>query len=89
MATERYACPRGRGMGSFVQVTKEEFGEFVKNYPIKLEWNVTAICDPPMGSYNDFSDGKVWPESVVAKVHLYDDDPHWRGSKPEYYILKR
>lgn len=51
----------------FKKVTKDEYIRFVRNYPARLVFDLTAICEPPMGSYNDFSDGKEWPESMVAK----------------------
>ena len=38
----------------FKQVSKKEFDDFVKNYPVELKWNVSAIYEPPLGSHNDF-----------------------------------
>lgn len=70
----------------FKQVSKQEFDEFVKNYPNKLDWDVTGIYDPPLGSHNDFSNGKVWPESMVTKVMLYDGSDYYDGKQSEYYI---
>lgn len=50
------------------KVTEEEFLKFITEYPkSKLEFDCFGACDPPLMSYNDFSDGKVWPESMVAK----------------------
>jgi hypothetical protein len=63
-------------------VEKEEFDSFVKDYPSALEWDVCKIGDPALGSYNDFSDGKKWPESMVAKISLHSD------GKKEYFIKK-
>lgn len=51
----------------FREVTRSEYLEFISRYPNKLEFDCTGICEPPLGTHNDFSDGKVWPESVVAK----------------------
>ena len=68
----------------FDKVTKKEFKDFVSNYPNKLDWDVTTICEPPMGNYNDFTKGKVWPESMVAIVRLMDGYPY----PNEYFILK-
>jgi hypothetical protein len=51
-----------------IQVTKEEFDEFIRKYNTnvhKLERDTCGIFDPPVVSYNDFSLGD-WPESVVA-----------------------
>lgn len=65
---------------TYKKVSKEEFDNFVKNYPNskKLNWDVFRACEPPMGSFNDFSDGKVWPESMVAKVFM-----DWMGPDGE------
>ena len=54
-------------MSAFKEVTRDEYLAFIKRWPNKLEFACTGICEPPLGSYNDFSDGKVWPESMVAK----------------------
>ena len=72
----------------FKQVSKKEFDDFVKNYPVELQWNVSAIYAPPLGSHNDFSQGKIWPDSMVTKVHLYDTSDYYDGKSPEYFILK-
>jgi len=62
----------------FKQVSKDDFYAFVKAWPNKLEWDVTGICEPPLGSYNDFSNGKVWPESIVARISM-----DWMGPNGE------
>lgn len=62
----------------FIEVTREEYLAFIREYPRKLEFDCIGICEPPLGSYNDFSDGKVWPESMVAKE--YRD---WMGDDGE------
>ena len=62
----------------YKQVYRDEFVSFIKSWPHNLEWDVTLICDPPLGSYNDFSDGKVWPESIVAKIIM-----DWMGPNGE------
>ena len=72
---------------SFRQVQKEEFDTFVGAYPGQLVWDVTAICEPPLGTYNDFKLG-VWPESVVAKVHLMDGSDYYYGKTSEYFIIR-
>lgn len=66
-------------------VPKEEFFEFVKNYPRKLERDVFGACDPPAVSYNDFELANRWPYSIVASTHLYSDDPgdFWYAPKDE------
>ena len=72
----------------FKKVTKEEFDEFVKNYPNDLDWDVCGISEPPLGSYNDFSDGKTWPDSMVTKVLFYDGSDYHEGKTKEYYIRR-
>ena len=56
-------------------VTKEEFEEFIKNYPRKLERDVCGISDPPAVSYNDFELANRWPYSLVGSTFLYDENP--------------
>jgi hypothetical protein len=67
----------GRG-NYYTEVNREDFVEFVHSYPRVTDYDVTRISDPPIGSYNDFSDGKVWPDSVVAKEVM-----EYRGPKGE------
>lgn len=52
------------------EVTKAEFDNFIKAYPNELSRDVTGISEPPTATYNDFSSGNVWPESVVASIIL-------------------
>lgn len=59
----------------FKQVSKEEFDNFIKNYPRKLDCDVCACCDPPAISYNDFELANRWPYSIVASTMGYSDDP--------------
>lgn len=67
-------------MNEYKDCTKEELDQFVKDYPRPLEVDVYGAGDPPIKSYNDFSSGKVWPESVVARVIMGsvfgDEDEH-------------
>lgn len=71
-------------------VDKKTFEKYIKQYPRKLERDVCGICEPPIVSYNDFSLGK-WPDSIVAKTYLYDDNPdgyyYEPESKREYAIM--
>ena len=64
-------------------VTKEEFMEFIKNYPRKLERDVCGISDPPAVSYNDFELANRWPYSIAASTFLYDDNPDDYFYEPE------
>lgn len=77
---------------NFKRVTMEEFQSFIRSYPNKLERDVCAIGQPPVETYNDFTTGKVWPESVVAKIvrewtgangEMDENNP---GAYWEYYI---
>jgi hypothetical protein len=53
----------------FEQVPEDEFRQFVRGYPNELEVDRCGISEPPLVSYNDFTNGLVWPESMVAKYH--------------------
>ena len=67
-------------------VSREEFKSFVSRYKPKLFYDVCGIFDPPIGSYNDFSGGKTWPDSMVCYISLgggsHIDNPN------EYFILQ-
>lgn len=64
-------------------VTKEEFDDFLAGYGKPLQIDVVMFCEPPCRQYNDFSSGKVWPESVVASVVLNES---YSFSPNEYLI---
>lgn len=78
-------CMRGSMMimNKMKRVCKEEFYNFINNYPRRLERDVYGVCDPPAVSYNDFEKFEKWPESIVAQTFLYDDDPNGYYYKPE------
>ena len=67
-------------------VTKLELDKFIEEYPNKLEVDVTGIFEPPLKTYNDFTGDKVWPQSAVAYVKLYDGSDYHGGRTEEYYI---
>lgn len=75
-----------------VEVSKEEFINFINNYPRPLDRDVCGISDPPLISYNDFELANRWPYSIIASTFLYDDDPNdYFYEPPEertYRILK-
>ena len=56
-------------MKNWENVTKDELTEFVNTYPCELD------TDYYMGviTWNDFRDGRVFPESIIA-VDAMDDD---------------
>ena len=74
------------------QVSKEEFVEFVNNFPRHLERDVCGIADPPAITFNDFQLAAYWPYSVVANTWVYEDDPSDYYYEPEeereYYIVE-
>lgn len=73
-----------------IQVTKEEFYNFIKNYPRRLVYDVTGICDPPQASYNDFELANRWPYSIVAATYLYDNEPdgyYYESEEQRIYII--
>ena len=71
----------------WVDVSKERFYKFVDGYKTNLVYDCCAIFDPPIGSYNDFSGGKVWPESVVCYISLGKDSSI--DTRNKYFILRR
>lgn len=66
--------------------TKEEFLAFLDRYPRALVRDVWGASTPMMVTYNDFSGGKVWPESVIASKDA--EDSLNRGSDLHYRIAK-
>lgn len=81
-------------MGRFKQVSREEFLEFVKNYPNKLHFDCAGFYEPLLCSYNDFSNEGFWPGTIVAKEIREFLGPNGEvdESKPgkywSYFILK-
>ncbi|AUR92804.1 hypothetical protein NVP1177O_39 [Vibrio phage 1.177.O._10N.286.45.E10] len=53
-------------------VDKDTFDKIINSYHGELNVNVSGISEPPVKTYNDFSNGKVWPDSVVASVALFE-----------------
>lgn len=74
------------------RVSKEEFDEYIKNYPRKLDFDVCGIAVPPALSWNDFELADRWPYSVVSNTWAYEDDPEHYFYTPEdersYYIVE-
>lgn len=71
------------------KVSKSEFYKFINGYQRKLERDVYGVCDPPVVTYNDFKLGN-WPDSVVAKTWLYDDNPkgyYYCSEKDREYMI--
>ena len=57
-------------MKNWQKVSKDELVDFVNSYPCKL------VGDYCMDTYtwNDFRDGRVFPDSIVATVDAMDED---------------
>jgi len=70
----------------FIEVTKEEYYAVIRSYPNTLNWDVYFVCEPPMGTHNDFSKG-LWPESIVGKINLNDNQEHYGFKDSQYFIL--
>lgn len=76
-------------MVKFKRVVEKEFYNFLKNYKRPLDRDCYAVCEPPSITYNDFTLGN-WPDSVVAKTFLYDDDKdgyYYTPEKERYYAI--
>ena len=66
----------------FKEVTKEEFEEFLKNYPRELTPHGIYFCTPPVLEYEDFALGK-WPFFTVAMCCNED----YYGVHTEWYKI--
>lgn len=81
----RHPTPQGP---MWVKVTKEQFESFVSDRE-PLERDTLFSCDPPMKSYNDFSSGRKWPESVVAQIRwntYMKGHSAYKGEPDEYMV---
>lgn len=67
-------------LSEFKQVSVDEFRQFIRDYPHKLIVDICGISEPPLVSYNDFTAGLVWPESIVAKYHDGVPIKYWINS---------
>lgn len=57
-------------MKNWQKVSKDELIEFINSYPCELD--IDYFMDHV--SWNDFRDGRVWPESMVAMIDVTDMD---------------
>lgn len=74
------------------ECTKEEFDRFIAEYPQPLQSDVAMMFEPPVQTLNDFTGGKVWPESVVAAVTLFESYPKetdsiYKWAPNQYQVL--
>lgn len=65
------------------RVTRQEFEDFIRNYPRPLKKDCYGVFDPPLITYNDFALANKWPYSVIASTYIYDDDPSGYYYEPE------
>ena len=79
----------GATCSAWVEVSKADFDQYIKEYPKPLERDITHICEPPLMTFNDFSEGKVWPQSIVAKAQLYDGSEYHGVRTFVYYLPNR
>lgn len=68
-------------------VTRQEFEDFIKNYPRPLERDCFGAFEPPLITYNDFALADRWPDSVVASTYLYDGYYYVPENKRKYFII--
>ena len=55
----------------WIYVSREEMLEFINHYPYPLETDFFM----DWYTWNDFRDGRKWPESVVVMAHeMYDNN---------------
>jgi len=67
----------------FRKVSRHEFDEYNASFGVDLVHDINPCCDPTVLTVNDFSNGMVWPESVVSYSILGDDN----FDQSSYYIL--
>ncbi len=66
-------------MSEWNRVNEATFNKFIFAYAGNLTTDIARMFEPPVMTYNDFSGGRVWPESAVAKIHM---------GKPREYFIK-
>lgn len=74
-----------------IRVTREEYQEFIENYPRELVKHVCAIVEPPLITFNDFTLGD-WPDSVVSRTWAYSDikgDRYYEPMEKRRYYIKK
>jgi hypothetical protein len=70
-------------------VTKEQFEEFLKNYPRPLLYDYYGVCMPPLITYNDRKIADKFPNSIVALTYAYEDESkHYFYCPPEERIYQ-
>lgn len=75
-----------------IEVSKEEFENYIKNYPRKLDFDACGISDPTALSWNDFELADRWPYSIVANTWDYDEYNGTSCETPKeersYYVVE-
>lgn len=57
----------------FKKVSKEEFKEYLNNYPRELVFDAYRVCEPASLTWNDFELADRWPYSIIARTSDYDE----------------
>lgn len=71
------------GLKMKIEVTEEQFNQFINCYPNKLTRNCCGIFEPPQVQFHDFVAKEGW-DSVVA--YFYDD--YLNGNKRRFFIIR-
>lgn len=77
----------------YVEVTREEFREFLRNYGT-LEHECTTICEPPLHGYYDFGRESIHPigsmerEFDARQAYCVYDEGMGQGP-PHFYVRHR
>lgn len=70
------------------EVTKEEYDQFISQYPRRLRMDCWAACDPPLIAANDFELADRWPYSIVAGYDGGEPNEYYGWDyKPKYYVV--
>ena len=72
-------------LDGFIAVDREAFIEYINKYPNILKKDVAGMFDPPIISYNDFTDSNEWPDSIVAYI-IDGGHSSIPTTKNKYYI---
>lgn len=57
-------------MSNLRKVTKQEFDDFIKTYPRKLNPNTVRICEPPL---TNFLDDSIHSDHELGSIEYYYD----------------
>jgi len=74
----------------WVEITKQEFDEFVKSYPNQISRDFCQISEPPVDFFFDWSlapegKGDRWDKCVIARAIIQD----YKTREFKYWLVKR